>query len=192
MAGVRELLQFQINGSFNLMKELTQTATREEWTSRPFPGANLIGFTVWHCVRTIDWTFQCFVRQVPEVAERREWRDLMAEEGLAGAGVPLDVADNVARRIPQDLLRAYLETTRAEAMEWLKQATPEQLVETIDLRKRIRRPEYLQPSVWEEIASLDGIPTWQMLARPSMSHVRVHYGEVQSQLQLLRSRVAQS
>ena len=108
------------------------------------------------------------------------------------AEVPLDVADNVARRVPQDRLRAYLEGTRAEALEWLKQATPEQLGETIDLRKRIRRPEYLQPSVWKEIASLDGIPTWQMLARPSMSHVRVHYGEVQSQLQLLRSRVAQS
>ena len=33
--------------------------------------------------------------------------------------------------------------------------------------------------VWEAIASLDGIPAWQLLLRPSMAHVRVHSGEAE-------------
>jgi hypothetical protein len=41
--------------------------------------------------------------------------------------------------------------------------------------------------VWAEIQDLDGIPLWQFLARPSVSHIRVHYGEVQAQLEAVRT-----
>jgi hypothetical protein len=48
------LLQFQINGSFGLLTELADGASDAEWMARPFAAANLVGFTVWHCARTID------------------------------------------------------------------------------------------------------------------------------------------
>ena len=49
------------------------------------------------------------------------------------------------------------------------------------------KPEYMAPAVWAEVEDLHGKPGWQFLARPSMSHIRVHYGELTSQLETLRT-----
>ena len=40
---------------------------------------------------------------------------------------------------------------------------------------------------WDRDFDLHGIPRWQFLARPGISHLRVHYGEMTSQLESLRA-----
>src|SRR3989442_11155293 len=45
----------------------------------------------------------------------------------------------------------------------------------------------MEPEVGAELEHLDGIPKWQFLARPCVSHTRVHYGEVTTQLEVIRA-----
>jgi len=99
-ADIKELLWFQLNGSFNLLTELARDTTDTEWTSRAFPHANLVGFTVWHGARTIDWTVNCVLRGGDEVAYAEEWSDISSEAAMFGAGTPRESADGVAMRIP--------------------------------------------------------------------------------------------
>ena len=178
----------QLRGSVRLLREVAETASDAEWTSRPFPGANLIGFTVWHGARTIDWGVNFVLRRTPELVESDEWSDVMVGDGLFGAGAARETADRVAHAVPRARLVAYLDELEAQTQAWLGSVPSADLEATIDLRERqADKPEYLAPAVWQEIEDLDGIPAWQFLARPCISHIRVHYGEVTSQLEALRS-----
>ena len=184
------VLEWQLNGSCNLLKELIDGSTDAEWTRRPFEGANLVGFTVWHGARTLDWAVQCAVRGEAEVAARPEWSGIAPREWLFGAGVSRDLADGIARRVSRDQLGPYVEAVRQEVLGWIRSESADNLKMAVDLRARhLDRPDYMTKDVWAEIESLDGIPAWQLLSRPSMSHIRVHYGEVRSQLQVLRQPV---
>jgi hypothetical protein len=183
------LLQFQLNGSFNQLTEIAEGATDAEWSSRTFAGANLIGFTVWHGARTIDWAVNCVMRNRQELADQPEWHDLKVVDGLFGAGVSRETADGVAESIPRTRVAAYIGALRQDVLSWLADLPNEDLSTTVDLKERHKaKREYMTPAVWAEVANLDGIPGWQFLARPCMSHIRVHYGEMTTQLEALRAR----
>ena len=182
------LLQFQMNGSFGLLTDIAEGASDAEWKARPFPRANLIGFTVWHGARTIDWAVNCVMRGAPELVDDAKWNDLRLGEAMFGAGTSRETADAVARSIPRARVAAYVKALRQEVVPWLTALPNDELAKTIDLRARqASKPEYMTPSAWAEIEDLDGIPGWQFLARPCVSHIRVHYGELKSQLEALRA-----
>jgi hypothetical protein len=72
---------------------------------------------------------------------------------------------------------------------WFESVGSDELVHPVDLKAaNSGRPDYLAPAVWAEIEDLDGIPLWQFLARPSVSHIRVHFGEVTALLEAQRAR----
>jgi hypothetical protein len=182
------LLQFQVNGSFKVLAEVLEGMTDEEWNARPFAGANLVGFTLWHCARTIDWAVNCVLRNSLELADHAEWRDLSVKKAGFGAGAPRDAADSVAEKVSRTRVLEYLNALRGEAMTWLAVVSPDELSLPTDLRSsHAAKPEYMTPEVWEELGDLDGIPRWQFVARPCVSHIRVHYGEVSSQLEAIRA-----
>ena len=182
------ILQFQLNGSFNLLTEIAEEATDLEWRSRSFPAANLVGFTVWHGARTLDWAVNCVMRDSPEVADQSEWRDIKVAGAVFGAGVSRETADEVVERVTRTRVGAYIKAVRQETLAWLGDLRDEDLSATTDLKQRhAAKPEYMAPAVWEEVESLHGIPGWQFLARPCMSHIRVHYGELKTQLEALRT-----
>ncbi len=182
------LLQFQVNGSFKMLSEVAQGASDAEWTARPFPAANMIGFTIWHCARTIDWAVNCVMRGAPELADQAEWHDLRVADAMFGAGASREAADAVARDVPRTRVAAYIDALRQDTVAWLAAVSNEDLSPAVDLKARqVAKPEYMTPHVWEDIEDLDGIPGWQFLARPSASHIRVHYGEVTAQLGVLRA-----
>jgi len=185
---VKALLQLQLNGSFNLLTEVLEDMTDEEWRLRPFAGSNLVGFTVWHCARTIDWAVNCVLRRSPELVDLAEWRDVKVAEAAFGAGASREGADRVARDVPRTRVLEYVNAVRAEALPWFAAAPPEELSGPIDLRaSHADKAEYMTPAVWAALEDLDGIPKWQFLARPCVSHIRVHYGEVTSQLEAVRA-----
>ena len=187
----KPLIQMQLKGSFGLLLELTNGANDDEWTSRPHPGANLIGFTVWHGARIVDWAVNCILREGDELADRPEWSDVKVPDGVFGAGVKREVADLVPAVVTRQRLAEYLEALREDSMSWLASAPASELEGTTDLKARhARKPEYMEPAVWEEIVDLDGIPKWQFAVRPAVSHIRVHYGEVSSQLESIRAAAA--
>jgi hypothetical protein len=182
------LLQFQLNGSFNLLTEIAQDATDQEWKSRSFAAANPVGFTVWHGARTIDWAVNCVMRNQPELADHAQWNDIKVNDAVFGAGVSRETADAVAATVPRSRVAAYIAGLREDVLGWLADVPNDDLSATTDLKARhAAKPEYMAPAVWAEIESLDGIPGWQFLARPCMSHIRVHYGELTNQLETLRT-----
>lgn len=113
---MKELLRLQLAGSFSLLTEVVDSASDEEWVARPYPGANLIGWSAL-AVETLD--------------------------------------------VPTDLERG-----------------------------RPARPEYHGEEPWHEVSDLHGLPAWQFMARPCVSHIRVHYGDVMGQLEAVRAKAA--
>ncbi|TMF05745.1 MAG: hypothetical protein E6I42_03550 [Chloroflexi bacterium] len=186
--GIKPLLRFQLNGSFNGLKGFASQATDDEWTARPFDGANLIGFTVWHAARSLDWVVNCVLRDLPELVEGAEWKDVRHPEAFFGAGATREAADNVARTVPRQRVIEYLSAMGPDALAWLDSTPQEWFDQPVDLKSaRARERGYADDPVWPEIEDLHGIPRWQFLARPGISHLRVHYGEMTSQLESLRA-----
>jgi hypothetical protein len=182
------LLQFQVNGSFRILAEVAQGASDTEWKSRSFPSANMVGFTVWHCARTMDWAVNCVMRGAPELVDQAEWEDLRVADAWFGAGASREAADNVARDVPRTRVSAYLEALRQDVVAWLGAVPNEDLAGAVDLKARqAAKPEYMAPAVWADIEDLDGIPGWQFVARPCVAHIRVHYGEATTQLGAIRA-----
>ena len=182
------LLQFQMNGSFKLLTEIATGASDAEWEARPFPGANMVGFTAWHCARIIDWAVNCVMRGAPELADQAEWQDVRVADAMFGAGASREAADGVARDVPRMRVLAYIDALREGVVTWLAAVPNDDLSGAVDLKARhLAKPEYMAPNVWAELEDLDGIPGWQFLARPSIAHIRVHYGEMSTQLEELRA-----
>lgn len=179
-----QVLTLLLTGSFDRISEYTARADGATWSRTVSPGTNPVGFTLWHCARTLDWGFQATVRGVEEVAKRPEWRDRMPADGWFGAGVTPAVAQRIASEVGAGIVAAYNEAVRAESLAWLATQSDASLDAVPDLRARTEQAGYLHPEVWEEIASLQGIPSWQFLLRPCMNHVRVHLGEMDLLLQL--------
>jgi hypothetical protein len=193
MTGV-DILQMQLVGSFNLIRERVQAVPDGDWDRSVIPGTSRIGFTLFHCARIIDWAVHTAVRGAPEVADDGRWRDRLAPDALFGAGISDATADTVPERVSRATLLEYLDILQPAVLDWLSSQTPESLDRPADIRgHQAQRPEYMADPVWAEIASLDGIPGWQVLARPSMAHIRVHMGEVDVLRQLAQKLpVAQS
>src|SRR5438067_831663 len=97
---MKPILEFQVNGSFNILKQTIEGMTDEEWTSRPYPSANLVGFTAWHSLRTIDWAINTAIRGVPELAADPEWRDRTPAGAYVGAGAGEELLPFLARPLP--------------------------------------------------------------------------------------------
>lgn len=67
------LIQAQLNGVHQLFHACADDLTETEWTACALPKTNLLGFTLWHMVRTRDWAVQTAIRGVPEVSADVGW-----------------------------------------------------------------------------------------------------------------------
>ena len=183
------VIQMLLNGSFNMLQERLGAMTDEEWGQRALPGTSKLGFILWHCARIIDWTVHCAFQGVPEVADRAEWRERFAPEACYGAGIPDALADRVVDSTSRTDVALYLGEVKIEVGEWFARQNDQTLDAVPPMKaNQAGRPGYLDPSVWAEVADLNGLPTWQILARPCGAHIRRHMGEYDVLLQALRSR----
>ncbi|HKR99105.1 MAG TPA: hypothetical protein VJU79_06275 [Candidatus Dormibacteraeota bacterium] len=182
-----DVLGLQLATSCKLVTEKVAEA-EPYWTRRGFAGASLPGFIVWHCARIIDWGVNTVVRDVPELAAQPEWRERVHYAMGHGAGLTEAQADELAAAVqPQDVID-YAAALREEIRGWLSETTAAELDAVPDLRARNQdHPLYRTPEAWEEIKWLEGIPAWHFLTRPTISHIRVHSGELDTLLQLFRS-----
>jgi hypothetical protein len=182
-----DILSVQLNGSFSpIAAQLASKETSRHWDDMAFEAANPPGFTLWHCARTIDWGVQCAIRGTDEVARRGRWTTRVPGRFRFVAGVPSETAQEVAGSFSPDAASEYLDDLKAGTLVWFSQQTDDTLDDVPTFRGNDERVEgYTDPEVWAEIASLEGIPIWQILARPCISHIRVHIGEVEVVLQSL-------
>ena len=175
----RDLLQLQLAGSFNMLRERLDMLSDVDWSARAISGTSMPGFTLWHAVRILDWGVHCAIQGVPEIADRPEWRRLRAAEFAYGAGITSQEADQVAQSVGRKQVRDYLDVVQPAALHWLKQQSDGDLdrVPEFEAHQGVK-PRYRTPPVWAEVSDFVGKPTWQILARPCISHIRVHAGEI--------------
>lgn len=185
----KDVLEMQLTGSFNMMRERLATVSDSEWIEREIPGTSRTGFTFWHTARTIDWGIHCAIQGVPEVADRPEWRRMGAAQLAFGAGLTSDEADGVAESVSRTDVAGYLDAVKEAALGWLRDRTDADLGRVPDFEANQRvKPRYLTPPVWNQVSDLAGKPVWHILARPCISHIRVHAGEIDVLLASLRAR----
>lgn len=180
-----DLLALQLAGSFDRLLDGIGRAEGEGWSSAVFEGANPAGFTLWHCARTIDWTVHCAILGVEEMARQPEWRERVGGDGLFGAGTTPQAALRIPQQVGPADVRDYLAALRPAVLAWFEQQDAGSVDAVPDFRANQERAGYDQPAVWEAIADLEGIPAWQILARPAIAHVRTHMGEVDVLLQAI-------
>jgi hypothetical protein len=182
-----DVLEMQLSSSFYLLDQRLADVSGNEWTRRVIPGTSLPGFVLWHAARTIDWAIQCGIRGVAEIASASVWEPIGAGRWAYGAGISDVEADEVASATSADLVRRYLAAIKTGSLEWLASQTDDDLDRVPDLEGHSRiHPRYVSESVWAEVGDLAGRPAWQILARPCISHVRVHVGEFDTLLMGLR------
>jgi len=187
----KDVLEMQLTGSFNMLHERLATVSDQEWIDREIPETSLLGFTFWHGARTIDWGIHCAIQGVPEVADRPEWRRLRSAELAFGAGVTSDEADGLARSVSRADVAGYLDAVKESGLGWLRDQTDADLDRVPDFEAHQRvNPRYLTPPVGDQVSDLAGRPAWHILARPCISHIRVHAGEIDILLASLRARAA--
>ena len=184
----REIIRFQLRGSFSLILERLRGVTDDEWTRRPVDDASRIGFVLWHCARTVDWAVNLVAARRGEVADEPRWRGrLDTEHGLFGAAIPHEIADAIPGRVSRDTVIAYVVDVQAPALEWLEAVGSSDLERLTDLTADDQsKPDYRVGDLWEEIEDLSGIPLWQFVSRPSISHIRFHLGQLDSLVDTLR------
>jgi hypothetical protein len=184
-----EVLRMQLKGSFAQLRDRLESMTDSEWRARALPGTSKPGFIVWHAGRTIDWGVHCAIQGVPEVADGPEWHDLRAADLAYGAGITASEADQIAESIGPERVRAYLGALQSAALGWLDRQSDADLerIPNFEANQQVK-PRYLSAPVWSEVNDFVGLPAWQILARPCISHIRVHLGEVDTLLQVIRAK----
>lgn len=150
----------------------------DEWTFRPAPGENLLGFTLWHVPACQDWTVQTWVRNVPEVRDREAWsrRAGLARLGLA-FGIRLAEADAIARAVSASDVLAYADAVLAENVGWLATVTEADLDRVPDNRAHLsRHPAYRTSEYEAEVRTMWSQTLADVLAL-DIGHGRAHLGE---------------
>ncbi|HYM97413.1 MAG TPA: DinB family protein [Candidatus Sulfotelmatobacter sp.] len=190
MTGI-DVLRMQLNGSFNLVQGRLADIRDDEWSRRALPGTSKLGFILWHCARILDWSVNYALAGAPELADGSRWRARFGSDALYGAGIPDSTADRLADSTSKNDVSEYFGEVRTAVDDWFGRQTEATLDVTVPLKaNQARRPEYLEPSVWAAVSDLDGLPAWQFLARPCISHIRVHVGEFDVLLGAVRSGAA--
>lgn len=163
--------------------------TDEEWVTRPAPGQNLIGYTVWHMPRTQDTFVQTWIRGIAEVAHRGRWTLWQPLQRLGiGVGISLEEADNIARSVKKTDVLEYADEVHQTVSAWLEASRDSDLDQILDTRQRLSAfPEYQTPGFVEEVTSLYDQPVWGLLMRPCMGHIHRHLGELEVVKNILRA-----
>lgn len=187
------LIQAQLNGIHQFFHACADDITETEWTACVLPKTNLLGFTCWHLVRTQDWAVQTAIRGIPEVSADERWGGWsgLALTGI-GAGIPLEQANEIARRISRPDVLAYADAVHSIIQSWLSRLSDDDLDTVPDMVAHMAAyPAYQHPGFQAEIADLHGLPTWRLLSGPCSGHLREHLGELNLLKQILRGRVRQ-
>src|ERR1700719_4488263 len=172
--------------------------TEAELLAVPMPGANPIGFILWHMVRSQDWAVNTAVRGREELIKREPWSwSLLAHPGI-GTGFDAAEAKEVSHEVELKPLLAYADAVHAEIVAWLDSISETDLDVIPDVAAHdAPHPEY-QTAVFraemdsgpehdDAVAGQGGLPVWIFLTSVALTHLHRHLGEVDLLKDLLRS-----
>ena len=174
-----------LNGVFH---GIAGDLTESEWLSRPAPGQNTLGYTVWHVSRTQDNFLQTWIRRQAEVFHRDRWAHWHPLRPLGvGIGITMEESDRIAHSVHCKDVMAYADEVHQTITDWLGTINEEEFDRVTDARQRlVSFPEYQTPGYLEEVDNLLDLPVWGLLVRPCMGHVHRHLGELEITKDILR------
>lgn len=140
-----------IEDAFNIEHEYLMDAldglTSDEIIWKPGPGANSIGWILWHMIRVEDMWFQFFIQRQPEIWEKDNWNEkfgLPARDN--GFGHTPEQVNNFPIYDLTEML-AYGAAVRTATLSYLKSMTAEQL----DVVPREARPEMSVGRIFRQV-----------------------------------------
>lgn len=182
-----DLLSIQLNRIGEILDRLAAEVDVETSRKRAFPGANLIGSTLWHLARTVDWAVNTMVRGTPEVAFDFDFRGPAdARMSQIGFGIQLHETDAIAEATTPAEIARYFELVLADATQWL-QTNPDLSFVPDTPAQQPDFPGYRTDFYLKEMRSYKEAD-WtalQILAGPATAHVRGHFGEIDVLRQIL-------
>lgn len=181
---------------------VAKSVTPELMVASVAPGANPIGFLLWHMARTQDWGLNTVVRGVPEIIHHEPWvaTPLAAELGT-GTGFTAEHVQTIATGIELDQLMAYADAVHQSAIGWVASAHERDLdVEPAVEAHNAAYPEYQRREFLEELSSgpehdaatedTGGTPAWLYLTSVCITHMHRHLGEIDLTLGVLTGRAS--
>lgn len=126
-----KFIQHSLNQVYERLQASCQGLTREQMLWRPAPGANHIGFILWHLGRANDSMMQRATKG-SQVWEEEGWykRFGYPQEGM-GTGFGEEQIDALPLPQPEELL-AYLTRVHQELLKRVQSMTPEHLDRPMD------------------------------------------------------------
>ena len=175
-----DLLAIQMNRTGEILHQLAAEVDIPTSRKRAFPGANLIGFILWHLARTVDWAVNSMVRGAPEVAFDFDFQGPAdARISQIGFGIQLHEADAIAEATTPGEVARYFELVLADATQWL-QTNPDVSFVPDTSSQQPDFPGYRTDFYLEEVRSYKEADATALLilAGPATAHVRSHFGEI--------------
>lgn len=166
---------------------LVDRARDVDWVTPVAPGTSPIGLTLWHMPRTLDWLVNTSLQGRPELADGPEFGGLPDPQTYGfGTGLTPAEASAAASDVDADELLRYADAVHENAQKWLGSLSAEDLDSPpaeFDARQR-SRPAYCTPAALAEVEGLGQLPLGVLLMRPAVSHLLMHFGEVQTLIQV--------
>lgn len=170
-----------------ILHDLAHDLSPDEWTARPGPGQNRLGFTLWHVPASEDWFVHTWIRNVTEVRDRELWAPWGGLDRLGLAfGVGLAEADTIAQAVDPAQMLAYADAELAEVLAWLSTVTGADLDRVPDNRAHLaRHPAYQSAEYLAEVEGMWNDVVGALLAQ-DIGHARGHLGEARLVKELVR------
>jgi hypothetical protein len=171
-----------------VLHHLVGDLTEEEWISRPGPGQNTLGYTVWHIPRMHDHFLKTWILNQPEVIEMDHWSHWRHLRPMGiGVGITLKDSDEIARTTTLADTLKYADEVHEVLLAWLAGIDGNTLDIIPAAKEHLQAfPQYQTPGYQEETNDLLGLPIWGLLIRPCMGHVHRHLGELEITKDVLR------
>lgn len=185
---VTTYLQKQFSNLNGVIHYYADDLTEEEWVTRPGPGQNQIGYTVWHMPRALDHFLHAWIRGTNEMVYDNRWAKWYALKPLGiGVGITLAESDQIASSVQLADVLAYADEVHQALIAWLTEIDEGELDRVPNAQEYLAAfPEYQTPGYLEEINNLFGLPVWGLLIRPCMGHIHRHCGELEITKDILR------
>lgn len=181
-------LQQQLAGVNAVFHSVADDLTEEEWASRPAPGQNIFGYSVWHIPRAQDSTVQTWIRGIPEVIHGDRWADWRRLQRYGnGGGVSLAEADDIAQSIQRADVVEYADKVHQEISRWLAELDESNLDMLPDYSQHLSAyPEYHTPGYLELVRDTFDKPIWYKLRGPCIGHSYRHLGGLEIVKDIMR------
>ncbi|MDQ1688448.1 MAG: hypothetical protein QOK42_1423 [Frankiaceae bacterium] len=184
-----QLLRNRVDALAGMTRGLIEDAAGLDWATPLLPGTSPLGLTLWHMPRTVDWAVNTCIRVAPELADEPRFGELPDPQRFGfGTALSEQQATEAASQVHSDVLVAYSDAVFAIASEWVATLSPEDLDAPVPdfLGRQSARPAYATDGALEEVQGLVDVPVGILLARPTMSHLLMHTGEVDLIIQVAR------